>query len=290
MTTPATPAVPPFTTLIDATTLAGLLKSPALRLFDCRCSLLEPAAGARQYAEGHIPGAQFVDLNHDLSKPVVPGHTGRHPLPDKAAFVAQLQRWGVSNNSLVVAYDADSSPYAARLWWMLRWVGHKNVAVLDGGYKAWLGANQPSTQTVPTFTSSNFSQGPALTREVTAADLQPATGLLLDARELARFEGRAEPIDPIAGHIPGAVCAPFSANLDASSCFKPAAELRARFKALGADASTPISCYCGSGVTAAQNLLAMVHAGLPEPALYAGSWSEWITDPKRPVATFLTEQ
>ena len=287
MTQPTPTAEPSFTTLIDVTTLAGLLRSPALRLFDCRCSLLEPTAGARQYAQGHIPGAQFVDLNSDLSDPVVPGQTGRHPLPAKTAFVARLQRWGISNNSLVVAYDADSSPYAARLWWMLRWAGHKNVAVLDGGYKAWQAAHQASTQTVPTFATSRFIPGPALTREVSAADLQPAPGLLLDARDLARFEGLVEPIDAVAGHIPGAVCAPFTANLEATSCFKPAAELRARFAALGADETTPASCYCGSGVTAAQNLLAMVHAGLPEPALYAGSWSEWITDPQRPVAKLL---
>jgi len=273
-------------TLIDVSTLASIQNHAELRLFDCRSSLLDPAAGAGQYAAGHIDGAQYADLNRDLSAPMVFGLTGLHPLPERGTFVAQVRRWGITKDSLVVAYDGDTGAYAARLWWMLRWLGHDNVAVLDGGYQAWLSAGQTASISSMGYPESTFVAAPAITRQVSAEDLQPPPGLLLDARDQQRFEGKSEPIDPVAGHIPGAICAPFSANLDATTGrFHLLSELRQRFELLGVDPTTVATCYCGSGVTAAHNILALVHAGYPEPALYPGSWSEWITDPQRPIAT-----
>jgi len=281
-------------TLIDTSTLAARLDDSNLRVFDCRSSLLDPAAGAAMFSMGHISGAQYADLNHNLSAPVIAGKTGRHPLPSLAAFVDQVRHWGISNDDLVVAYDADTGAYAARLWWMLRWIGHTNVMVLDGGLTAWVDTGQPLTEAAVSYPVSHFSARASLTRQVSAADLLRLTetkqtaahqGVLLDARDLSRFKGEAEPIDPVAGHIPGAVCAPFSANLTATGKFKQPAELAKRFMQLGISANEAVTCYCGSGVTAAHNILALVHAGLDEPALYAGSWSEWITDPRRPIAT-----
>jgi thiosulfate/3-mercaptopyruvate sulfurtransferase len=273
-------------TLIDVSILATLQTDKHLRLFDCRSSLLDPAAGLLAYTAGHIDGAQYVDLNRDLSAQIVPGQTGRHPLPDRETFAAQVRRWGITQDSLVVAYDADNGAYAARLWWMLRWLGHPNVVVLDGGYQAWLDAGQVSSTRLINLPESAFFVRPAITRQVAADELQPPQGLLLDARDRPRFEGKTEPIDPVAGHIPGAVCAPFGENLDgATGRFRSAADLRQRFNGLGATTAGDTICYCGSGVTAAHNILAMVHAGFPEPALYPGSWSEWIIDPTRPVTT-----
>jgi thiosulfate/3-mercaptopyruvate sulfurtransferase len=281
-------------TLINAAALADCLEERNLRVFDCRSALLDPAAGASMFSQGHISGAQYADLNHSLSGAVIPGETGRHPLPDPAVFVEQVRRWGIENDHLVVAYDADTGAFAARLWWMLRWLGHTNVMVLDGGLNAWIEARLPLTETVTNYSASRFEARPSVTRQASAAELlatadtvqeiaQP--GVLLDARELSRFNGEAEPIDPVAGHIPGAICAPFSNNLTVAKKFKQPAELADQFMQLGISAAEPVTCYCGSGVTAAHNVLALVHAGFDEPALYPGSWSEWITDPRRPIAT-----
>jgi len=284
-------------TLIDVATLAARLGDETLRLVDCRSSLLDPAAGATMFSQGHIDSAQYADLKQTLSATVIPGETGRHPLPSPAVFVEQIRRWGISNDDLVVAYDADTGAFAARLWWMLRWVGHTNVMVLDGGLKAWVAADQPLTKAAITYPVSAFDARPTITRQVSAADLitriadsvnentMAQHGTLLDARDLRRFNGEVEPIDPVAGHIPGAICAPFSANLATSGRFKQANELADRFTQLGISTTAAVTCYCGSGVTAAHNILALVHAGFAEPALYPGSWSEWITDPGRPVAT-----
>ncbi|MFT7133428.1 MAG: thiosulfate/3-mercaptopyruvate sulfurtransferase [Cyclobacteriaceae bacterium] len=290
-------------TLIEVATLAARLGDKNLRLVDCRSSLLDPAAGATMFSQGHIDGAQYADLQQTLSATVIPGETGRHPLPSPEVFVEQIRRWGISNDDLVVAYDADTGAFAARLWWMLRWLGHTNVMVLDGGLKAWVAADQPLTETVMNYPVSAFEARPSITRQVSAADLITRIAAsdsdtdsyndkamaqhetLLDARDLSRFNGEAEPIDPVAGHIPGAVCAPFSANLATSGRFKQANELADRFTQLGISTTASVTCYCGSGVTAAHNILALVHAGFAEPALYPGSWSEWITDPRRPVAT-----
>jgi thiosulfate/3-mercaptopyruvate sulfurtransferase len=282
-------------TLITAAALAARLDERNLRVFDCRSSLLDPAAGAAMFSQGHINGAQYADLNNALSAPVIPGKTGRHPLPSAAMFVEQVRLWGINNDDLVVAYDADSGAFAARLWWMLRWLGHTNVMVLDGGLSAWADAGLPLIETAASYSASHFEARPGVTRQVSTAELMTQatetkhsvaqTGALLDAREFSRFNGEAEPIDAVAGHIPGAVCAPFSANLTMTKKFKQPAELADRFMQLGISPADSVTCYCGSGVTAAHNILALVHAGFDEPALYPGSWSEWITDPRRPIAT-----
>ena len=277
---------PMLSTLIDVTTLVELQGHEHLRLFDCRSSLLDPSAGLAQYTVGHIDGAQYVDLNRDLSAEIIPGRTGRHPLPAPTTFATTLGRWGVDQDALVVAYDNDTGAYAARLWWMLRWLGHTNVAVLDGGYQAWLAAGQVPSNRIGSFPETAFTIRPASTRQVSAAELLAPQGRLLDARDRPRFDGKTEPIDPVAGHIPGAICAPFGANIDAATGrFYSPAQLQQRFATLGVEPNAEVICYCGSGVTAAHNILALVHAGYPEPALYPGSWSEWITDPAHPVAT-----
>ena len=263
------------TTIVTASELEPNLA--AWRLLDCRAALADPEHGRRAFAAGHIPGAQHADLGRDLSG--VPGEAGRHPLPDPAQLVARLCHWGVCDDDQVVVYDDAGGAFAGRAWWLLRWLGHEQVALLDGGFAAWKGA---LSQRAERPERGRFSQRPPIARVVEAdailADLEQLS--LVDARARARFDGRDEPIDPVAGHIPGASCLPFQGNLDAAGYFRPAAELRERFSALGED---PV-CYCGSGVTAAHNVLAMRIAGLPEPRLYPGSWSEWIRDAARPVA------
>ncbi|MCP5181381.1 MAG: sulfurtransferase [Pseudomonadales bacterium] len=268
----------PADTLMTAQALAEGL--PDIRVLDCRARLGDPGFGARVFAEGHIPGAQRADLDRDLA--AAPGKAGRHPLPDADALVARCREWGIDDAMQVVVYDDMGGMFAARAWWLLRWLGHDAVAVLDGGWSAWLAAGGTVQQHTATLAPGHFTRRTALTRTVSASDLLAAPPhLLLDARAPERFEARAEPIDRIAGHIPGARCVPASGNLDASQHFLPASALRARFPAMTPDCV----CYCGSGVTAAHNILAMRVAGWPEPALYPGSWSEWIEDPDRPVAT-----
>jgi thiosulfate/3-mercaptopyruvate sulfurtransferase len=268
-----------YTTLIASEALADALASgsPNLHILDCRTRLDDPGFGARAYAEGHIPGAVLASIDHDFAGP--PGDGGRHPLPDPAALAARLRAWGIGDTDQVVAYDDAGGPFAARAWWCLRWLGHEAVAVLDGGFKAWSGE---LTRAVPQPAPGNFSIRPSLTRLVDAATvLNGLSGLdLIDARARPRFDGKEEPIDPVAGHIPGATCLPFQENLGPDGRFRKPAELAARFAGHGADTVS----YCGSGVTAAHNILAMRVAGLPEPVLYAGSWSEWIRDPARPRA------
>ena len=250
-------------------------------MFDCRFDLGDAGAGARHYAEGHIPGAAYLHLNNDLSGPVDPGRTGRHPLPDRAVFEALLTEHGVIDETQVVAYDDMGGMFAARLWWMARWTGHAAVAVLDGGYQAWLAREG-------THTASDSVHPPSVPSPVSMKQVREHAGTwtLVDGRASDRFRGENETIDPVAGHIAGALNAPFQANLGDDGRFLEPAALQRRFGALLADAAgKPVVCYCGSGVTAAHNVLAMVHAGMPEPALYPGSWSEWITDPGNPVAT-----
>ncbi len=287
-------------TLIDTETVAAHLHHPNWLLFDCRASLAEPDAGLRQYAQGHLPGAVHVHLEQDLSAPHQPGRSGRHPLPDRAELLQKLRDWGVNPDSQLVTYDAGPGMFAARFWWLLRWLGHDAVAVLDGGLKAWQAAGQPVTTDIPTREPGTISDRPPLTRTLSASDIEqdlahstaPSAAAdtrqsalrLIDARGQARFEGREEPLDPVAGRIPGAICLPFEGNLDDSGHFQAPERLRERFAADTRDSAQQVVHYCGSGVTAMHNLLAMVHAGLPEPALYPGSWSEWITDPDRPIA------
>ncbi len=261
------------------------------RFFDCRTSLADPQYGEREFALGHIPRALFADLNVALSAPIIPGQTGRHPLPERTDFLRQVRAWGITEGDLVVVYDEDSGAFAARLWWMLRWLGHANVCVLDGGLRAWTdaglalettdGSDSPSAARAGS--GSTFEISSPLTRQLPADEVLNWSGLLLDARDPARFLGQTEPVDPVAGHIPGAINAPFADNLD-DGRFRSPEELRERYEALGANQSSAIACYCGSGVTAAHNILALIHAGFDEPYLYPGSWSEWITDPDRPVA------
>ena len=271
--------------LIGAGELADLLAGgPLPVLLDVRCRLGGPP-GRGLYAAGHLPGAVFVDLDTDLAAP--PGAGGRHPLPATADFQAAMRRSGVSGSRTVVVYDDADSAAAARAWWLLRYFGHPAVRVLDGGYRAWQEAGSPvETGDGPDPASGDFTASPGHLPLLDAAGAArlARTGLLLDARAAARYRGETEPVDPVAGHIPGAISAPTAANVNADGTFRPAAELAARFRALGAGAGPDVGAYCGSGVTAAHEVLALTLAGIPA-ALYAGSWSEWITDPARPVAT-----
>ena len=274
-----------FTTLIEPQELAGLDPN-SVDIFDCSFVLTDPAAGREIHSAAHIPGARHADLETALSGPIIAGVTGRHPLPDREDFAAELARWGIRSGRQVVAYDQGPGAHAARLWWMLRWQGLAEVAVLNGGFAAWRAAGQPVTaDATPLPPASRFEAATPLTRVVSASELPAHGHTVLDAREHKRFIGAEEPIDPIAGHIPGAVCAAFTDNLAPDGRFRDKDELAERFRGLGVDDAGNTICYCGSGVTAAHNILAMRHAGLPEPALYPGSWSEWIVDPGRPVAT-----
>jgi len=275
-----------FSDVVSPAELSERLGTPELRVVDCRASLQDPLAGRAAYEQGHVPGAVFADLLDDLSGPIVAGRTGRHPLPEIEAFVDRLRSWGIARSSQVVAYDDAGGAFAARLWWMLRWLGHDGVAVLDGGYAAWLAEQRPVTTEIPSPARGEFSAAPRAAWLVTSTELAAARSIarkLFDARAPERFRGEVEPIDPVAGHIPGAVNLPFAANLRDGRFLAPA-ELRERFaRALGDTAPQDAIVYCGSGVTACHDLLAFARAGLPIPRLYAGSWSEWITDPARPV-------
>lgn len=275
-----------FATLIGPAELAALDPDSAC-VFDCRFDLGDPDAGEARFANAHIPGAVYLHLGRDLAGPVSPRRSGRHPLPDRDAFRQTLRAHGVAEDSQVVAYDDAGGMFAARCWWMVRWAGHARVAVLDGGYQAW----QAMAAGTPGDTPASPPPPPeARPTTVTMSELRPhvagRTWTLLDARAPDRFDGSNETIDPRGGHIPGARNAPFADNLTADGRFADRASLRRRFESLLAGREDqPTVCYCGSGVTAAHNILAMVHAGLPEPALYAGSWSEWITDPDNPIET-----
>ena len=260
----------------------ALSADPSIVVFDCRFSLADADAGRRAYDAGHIPGARFADLEQDLSGP--PGRGGRHPLPDRDALAESLRAWGVDDDTMIACYDDSSGAVAGRFWWLVRWLGHERVALLDGGLAAWIAAGFGTDADRVEPAPGNFTAREALTRCCSAEDLEHGAGQLLDARESVRFRGESEPIDTVAGHIPGAVCAPFAENLADGKLKSPDA-LRARFRALDVDAGSDIVCYCGSGVTAAHNILALLVAGFAEPALYPGSWSGWITDPERPVAT-----
>ncbi|MFF4017170.1 sulfurtransferase [Streptomyces sp. NPDC001843] len=237
--------------------------------------------GRAEYAAGHLPGAVFVDLDRELA--AAPGERGRHPLPDIAGFGAAMRRAGVSSGRPVVVYDGGQGWAAARAWWLLRWTGHPDVRVLDGGLPAWEG---PLSTDVPAPAPGDFEPVPAAggLLDADAAAALARSGVLLDARAAERYRGDVEPIDRVGGHIPGAVSAPTTENVTADGRFLPADALRARFKNLGASEGTEVGVYCGSGVSAAHEVLALAVAGIPA-ALYVGSWSEWSSDPSRPVAT-----
>jgi thiosulfate/3-mercaptopyruvate sulfurtransferase len=277
-----------FATLLRPADLMGHLADPNWLVLDCRFELSDPGAGERAWAAGHIPGAVHAHLDRDLSGPVT-ASTGRHPLPDRGAFAATLSRWGIQPVTQVVAYDASSGMFAARLWWMLRWAGHDRVAVLDGGLQGWTAAGGALDRSVQQRQPVRFEPAWRDDRVVATDELAPMIGrgdcVLVDARGPDRFEGRVEPIDPVAGHVPGAVNHPCQRNLDADGRFLPPAQLLERWRdTLGGRAPASAVCMCGSGVTACHDLLALEHAGLSGARLYAGSWSEWIRDPGRPVA------
>jgi thiosulfate/3-mercaptopyruvate sulfurtransferase len=273
-----------YDTLIDPKVLFDHLDDSAWCVIDCRASLTDPSAGSTAYAAGHIPRAIFADLANDLSGPLTLGVTGRHPLPDPTALAETFGAWGVGRHTQVVAYDAGNGAYAARAWWLFRWLGHAGVAVLNGGLAAWQAERYPLRSGVEHRRVATFPVRDALTRAVSVADVleRGASMDLVDARAEARFRGEVEPIDPVAGHIPGARCLPFEGNLDRDGRFAAPEVLRNRFETNARAGLEPV-CYCGSGVTACHNILAMRYAGLPEAALYPGSFSEWIRDPARPV-------
>lgn len=273
--------------------VAELANNPHWRLLDCRHDLATPSAGRAAYAQGHLPGAHFLHLDDDLSGPRT-GRNGRHPLPDADSLCARLRACGIDDDSVVVAYDADVGMFAARAWWLLRWLGHVRVAVLDGGLAAWRAAGHALTSEVPDTRGGTFQRRPSLCATVDAEQLQVRhtsvyAPLIVDARAPDRFAGANETLDPIGGHIPGAINRFFRHNIGADGHFKDAASLRAEWSALlGARPVAQSVHQCGSGVTACHNLLALEVAGLSGAALYPGSWSEWCSDPARPVATGAT--
>lgn len=276
-----------FETLITVEELA--LRIDRCIVVDCRHELSDPAAGRAAYDEAHIPGAVFLHQDADLAGPHGPG-LGRHPLPDRAALLARLRDAGLDDGRQLVAYDANSGTMAARLWWLARWIGHRQVAVLDGGLAAWRKAGYPVTREVPAPRPGKLTERASIAPSVDARrlvdNLSRAELLVVDARAGERYRGEVEPLDPVAGHIPGAINRPQTQNLRPDLTFKPAPVLRAEFEALLGDRPTASIVHsCGSGISACHNLLAMEYAGLAGSALYPGSWSEWVADPGRPVAT-----
>jgi thiosulfate/3-mercaptopyruvate sulfurtransferase len=277
-----------FQTLLSRETLLSKLADPQWRIIDCRFSLADTEAGRRAYHAGHIPGAVYAHLDEDLSGALIPGKTGRHPLPEREAFIARLCEMGIDRDVQVVAYDDKTGMVAARLWWLLRSLGHFRVAVLDGGFAGWQALQgAPITNEVPDIVPRKFIpvawKGISVNAEEVEQIRKNSEYVLIDSREPYRFRGESEPIDPIAGHIPGAVNAFFMDNLNAEGYFLSKNELRQRFAAVtvGKDAQKCVF-YCGSGVSACHNILALAHAGLGDALLYPGSWSEWITDSERP--------
>lgn len=280
-----------YRTLITATELLALQGRRPLVVLDCGFDLADTAAGRRAYAAGHLSGALYAHLDDDLSGRKT-GHNGRHPLPERNRFAATAGAWGVGPGVQVVCYDAQGGPYAARAWWLLRWLGHGAVAVLDGGLATWKAAGGAMDAQVPTVVGDQAPYPAAAQPGMPTID---ADGLLarlasvriVDARAGERFRGEVEPLDPVAGHIPGATQRFFKDNLQVDGTFKPVPQLQKEFAALGltpSAAGTPVVQQCGSGVTASHNLLAMAHAGLGDTVLYPGSWSEWCADPARPTA------
>lgn len=288
-----------YTHLISVAQLQALQanRPQSLMVFDCSFDLANAAAGHEQYLQAHIPGAIHADLDKNLSVHAVGADApptasgGRHPLPTRERFAIWLSQIGFRNDMQAVVYDRNGVNYAGRLWWMLKWLGHDAVAVLDGGWQAWQAAGGPAEAGIPpAHFQSNFELQPPLRELRTAAQVQAALGhasqTVIDARAPARYRGEVEPLDPIAGHIPGALNRPFTANIASNGMFKPAAELRSEFQQLlGNHDVTGVVHQCGSGVSALPNLIAMEIAGYAPAALFAGSWSEWCSDPSRPVET-----
>lgn len=279
----------PWETIISTKELSEHIHDPNWIVVDCRFDLMDPPWGEEEYRSLHIPGAVYAHIDKDLSGPVTP-QTGRHPMPDPDKFYATLARLGISNKTQVIAYDATSGSFAARLWFLLRYFGHTHVAVLDGGLSAWLNAGFPTSSGWEVKPASQFVGQPhpemiVSTEDVETIHLDP-TWLLVDSRAHERFIGAQETIDTKAGHIPGSIDRFYGLNSNPDGTFRSGSELRKEFEQLLAGYSIDkTAIYCGSGVTSAHNLLAMAIAGLPQAKLYAGSWSEWIRDPKHAIAT-----
>ncbi|WP_445370917.1 sulfurtransferase [Methylomonas sp. HW2-6] len=278
-----------YTTLVSAATLAANLDNPNWRIFDCRFSLADSAAGFKSYRSDHIPGAVYADLNKDLSSPVR-AYTGRHPLPNFDSLAEKLGKWGVNNRSQVVVYDDAGGAFAGRMWWLLRSMGHTQVAVLDGGYGHWRKQGLPTATALPKISASAFRAYLDNRQWLSASQVE--TGLasrsiiLVDARTPERFLGKVEPIDPVAGHVPGAINRPLQSNLDRNGLFLAPDQLRRQINHLISPfPAERVVHMCGSGVTACHNLLAMEIAGLGGSKLYAGSWSEWIRNRNRRVSS-----
>ena len=269
-----------YSTLVSSDTLYPHLGEWVV--VDCRFSLDDPGRGRRDYTTSHIPGAVYAHIDEDLSGRVIPGVTGRHPLPPLDDLVERLSSWGIGEGVQVVAYDDAGGGMAARLWWLLQYLGHESTAVLDGGFPDWIRRGLPTREGTETRGRRPFVARPHHDWVVDAGAVEAMredpSSRLLDARDAERYRGEVEPIDPVAGHIPGAVSAPFKQNLTAEGRFRSPVELRELYRSILGDVPAERTvCYCGSGVTAAHDVLAIAHAGLGIPRLYAGSWSEWIT-------------
>lgn len=277
-----------LTTLVDTETLSRHLDDPRWVVVDCRFVLTDPEAGRRAYAAGHIPGARYAHLNEDLSSPVTPV-SGRHPLPVPNTLAEKLGRWGIDKHSQVVVYDDSFGAMAARLWWLLRWLGHEAVALLDLGYPKWVREQRPIATELakiqPTQFHPTINHAMCVDADYVMQMTRTKEGFLIDARAEERFRGEVELLDKVAGHIPGAISMPYEDNLDFTGEFMSDEALREHYQSVLGQASTEkVVHMCGSGVTACHSVLAMEHAGLSGAKLYVGSWSEWITDPSRPVA------
>lgn len=276
--------------LIRVDELRQQLNEPHWRVVDCRFDLMQPAKGCEEYRQDHIPGAQYANLDQDLAGPVT-ASTGRHPLPAADAFALTLSAWGIGEDSQVIVYDHASGAIAARLWWMLRWLGHEHVAVLDGGYAAWQKGGYPVSHRDETMVRARFQPLPdaglIISTDELLASLKAGGGPpIVDARASLRYAGSSEALDPVAGHIPGAVNHPFSESVAADGTWKSRDELQAGWAGVFGDArGAAWVSMCGSGVSACHLALSARLAGYPEPRLYVGSWSEWILDPDRPIAT-----
>lgn len=278
-----------YNTIISAEELARIVNNDDVRVFDCRFALKDPQGGLKNYQAGHIPGAQFADMDTQLSSAMTET-SGRHPLPAADSFLAQLRAWGVNNSTQVIAYDDISGAFAARMWWLLRWMGHTRVAVLDGGLQKWTESGQPLSQQDAQYPSGDFS-GRAnmqwvLDIDTVRKELDADAITLIDARAADRYTGKDQKTDPVPGHVPGANNLPFGGNLTKQGTFAPADVIRQRFEPLVAAKSIgQVVNMCGSGVTACHNLLALEIAGYEPTRLFVGSWSQWIRDSSRPVAT-----
>lgn len=275
-----------YDSIINIHQLKNHIDDPDWVVVDCRFDLANPQFGEQAYLSGHLPGAIYANINTQLSGPIVPGKTGRHPLPEVTVIAQTLSNWGIDQDVQVVAYDDGGGKFAVRLWWLLHWLGHTKAAVLDGGIIKWQAANFPLETAHKDRAPRNFipHPNPEMIMDLSSLDILPDNKLIVDSRSPERYAGKLEPIDPIAGRIPGAINRFFENNLQSDGTFLPSDILTEQFRGLvGKTPNEDIVFYCGSGITGAHNVFAMYTAGLGMAKLYPGSWSEWITDPNRPI-------